>query len=129
MHKKVRSPCPFSKKKNLRPLQICSIDTPVINPIAKQETICLLRLCQINLPRRPCLSAMVLLGQNEGFALFDLALPLYAYCLLFGCRINMHNSTSTGGGNLVKRRSNGGIGNELGCHRDETLKKTGSQRL
>ncbi len=51
-------------------------------------TICLLRLSQIDLPRRPCLLAMGLLVQNESFALFNLALPRSAYCHLFGAQVN-----------------------------------------
>ena len=60
----------------------------IINPSPTQVTICLLRLSQIDLPCRPCLWAMALLAQNEGCALFDLALPRGVYCRLFRARVN-----------------------------------------
>jgi hypothetical protein len=58
----------------------------LINPAFKQVTICLLQLCQINLPPRPSLSAMVLVVQNAS-ALILLRFAS-AFCHLFECRVN-----------------------------------------
>jgi hypothetical protein len=62
------------------------IETQLINPAFKQVTICLLQLCQINLPPRPSLSAMVLVVQNAS-ALILLRFAS-AFCHLFECRVN-----------------------------------------
>ena len=60
-------------------------DCLYINPAFKQVTICLLQLCQINLPPRPSLSAMVLVVQNAS-ALILLRFAS-AFCHLFECRV------------------------------------------